>query len=107
MGIYVSDPRNSGEFVKKHDNGRKTSNGSQNPMRCKQQTTREVNVVAKDNKSQMKEQVVKPNKPPSNANSGLSRPQKPSSVQKDNHEKLQRKVEKPTIPKRSLQDVSS
>ncbi|XP_023539160.1 probable mediator of RNA polymerase II transcription subunit 26b [Cucurbita pepo subsp. pepo] len=98
------NPRNSGEFVKKHDNGRKTSNGSQNPMRCKQQTTREVNVVAKDNKSQMKEQVVKPNKPPSNANSGLSRPQKPSSVQKDNHEKLQRKVEKPTIPKRSLQD---
>lgn len=102
----VSDPRNSGDFIKNRDNVRKTSNGNQNPTRCKQQTPREVNVLAKENKSQMKEQVLKPNKPSSNTNSGLLRPQKLSSEQ-DIHEKFQRKLDKPTIPKRRLQDVST
>ena len=73
---------------------RKTSNGDPNSMRCKQQTVREVDVPAKVNKSQMKEQVVKPN-------SGLLRPQKLSTEQKN----TQRKMDKPTIPKRSQQDV--
>lgn len=104
----VSDPRNSGDFVKNRNNVRKTSNGNQNPTRCNQQTTREVNVLSKENKTQMKEQVVKPNnKPSSNTNSGLLRQQKLSTEQKDNHEKFQRKLEKPTIPKRNQQDVST
>ncbi|XP_023527320.1 probable mediator of RNA polymerase II transcription subunit 26b isoform X1 [Cucurbita pepo subsp. pepo] len=87
------NPRNSGEVVKNRDNVRKTSNGDPNSMRCKQQTVREVDVPAKVNKSQMKEQVVKPN-------SGLLRPQKLSTEQKN----TQRKMDKPTIPKRSQQD---
>ncbi|XP_022983775.1 probable mediator of RNA polymerase II transcription subunit 26b isoform X2 [Cucurbita maxima] len=87
------NPRNSGEVVKNRDNVRKTSNGIPNSMRCKQQTVREVDVPAKVNKSQMKEQVVKPN-------SGLLRPQKLSTEQKN----IQRKMDKPTIPKRSQQD---
>ncbi|KAL0555099.1 hypothetical protein IC582_009032 [Cucumis melo] len=99
------NPRNSGDFVKYRNNVRKTSNGNQNPTRCNQQTTREVNVLSKENKTQMKEQVVKPNnKPSSNTNSGLLRQQKLSTEQKDNHEKFQRKLEKPTIPKRNQQD---
>lgn len=98
------NPRNSGDFVKNRNNVRKTSNGNQNPMRCNQQTAREVNVLAKENKTQMKEQVVKPNKPSSNTNSGLLRPQKLSTEQKDNHEKFQHKLDKPTIPKRNQQD---
>ncbi|KAA0053912.1 putative mediator of RNA polymerase II transcription subunit 26b [Cucumis melo var. makuwa] len=99
------NPRNSGDFVKNRNNVRKTSNGNQNPTRCNQQTTREVNVLSKENKTQMKEQVVKPNnKPSSNTNSGLLRQQKLSTEQKDNHEKFQRKLEKPTIPKRNQQD---
>ncbi|XP_022934088.1 probable mediator of RNA polymerase II transcription subunit 26b isoform X2 [Cucurbita moschata] len=87
------NPRNSGEVVKNRDNVRKTSNGDPNSTRCKQQTVREVDVPAKVNKSQMKEQVVKPN-------SGLLRPQKLSTEQKN----TQRKMDKPTIPKRSQQD---
>lgn len=64
-------------------------------------------MLAKENKTQMKEQVVKPNKPSSNTNSGLLRPQKLSTEQKDNHEKFQHKLDKPTIPKRNQQDVST
>lgn len=107
MGYAVSDPRNGGEVVKNRDIGRKTSNGNQNPTRSKQQTAQEVNGLAKDHKSQLKEQVVKPNKPSSNTNSGLSRPQKLSAEPKDNHEKSMRKLDKPTIPKRNQQDVST
>ncbi|XP_038904903.1 probable mediator of RNA polymerase II transcription subunit 26b isoform X2 [Benincasa hispida] len=97
------NPRNSGDFVKNRNNVRKTSNGNQNPVRSNQQTALEVNVLAKENMTQMKEQVVKPNRPSSNTNSGLLRPQKLSTEQKDNHEKFQRKLDKPTIPKRNQQ----
>lgn len=103
------NPRNSGEFIKNRESGRKSSVENQNIAKRKQQTPNEPNVLAKDNNSlQMKRQeaVVRPNKPsnkPSNTNSGPGRPLKQNMGQKvDNESKLQQKSDKAAINKKPL-----
>lgn len=103
------NPRNSGEFIKNRESGRKPSVENQNIAKRKQQTPNEPNVLAKDNNSlQMKRQeaVVRPNKPsnkPSNTNSGPGRPLKQNMGQKvDNESKLQQKSDKAAINKKPL-----
>ncbi|KAJ0041910.1 hypothetical protein Pint_18496 [Pistacia integerrima] len=102
-GNAVSDPRNTGEFIKNRENGRKPSAEQQSIVKRKQQTTDEVNLRAKDNKSQQvkrQESLAKPNKPP-NTNSGPGRPPKQSMGQRINNEsKLQQKTDKAAIHKR-------
>ena len=111
MGNFVSDPRNSGEFIKNQDNGRKPS--QENVSRRKQQTSSETNQLAKDEKSrQMKRQepVTKLNKP-SSTNIGSGRPPKHDMEQKPNIEsKPMQKSDKMTVLKKPLssqQDVSA
>lgn len=103
------NPRNSGEFIKNRESGRKPSVENQNIAKRKQQTPNEPNVLAKDNNSlQMKRQeaVVRPNKPsnkPSSTNSGPGRPLKQNMGQKvDNESKLQQKSDKAAINKKPL-----
>lgn len=99
------NPRNSGEFIKNRESGRKPSVENQNIAKRKQQTPNEPNVLAKDNNSlQMKRQeaVVRPNKP-SSTNSGPGRPLKQNMGQKvDNESKLQQKSDKAAINKKPL-----
>ncbi|XP_031287812.1 probable mediator of RNA polymerase II transcription subunit 26b [Pistacia vera] len=107
------NPRNTGEFIKNRENGRKPSVEQQSIVKRKQQTTDEVNLRARDNKSQQvkrQESLAKPNKPP-NTNSGPGRPPKQSMGQRINNEsKLQQKTDKAAIHKRpqnSQQDQRS
>ncbi|KAH9675289.1 putative mediator of RNA polymerase II transcription subunit 26b [Citrus sinensis] len=107
--INPTHPRNSGEFIKNRESGRKPSVENQNIAKRKQQTPNEPNVLAKDNNSlQMKRQeaVVRPNKPsnkPSSTNSGPGRPLKQNMGQKvDNESKLQQKSDKAAINKKPL-----
>ncbi|KAL5810229.1 hypothetical protein ACOSQ3_026928 [Xanthoceras sorbifolium] len=97
------NPRNSGEFIKNRENGRKSSLENRNIPKWKQQTPNDANVLAKDNKSQemkRREAFVKPNKP-LNANSGPGRPPKQNMGQKVNNEsKLQQRSDNVTIQKR-------
>ncbi|KAJ0098777.1 hypothetical protein Patl1_21136 [Pistacia atlantica] len=97
------NPWNTGEFIKNRENGRKPSVEQQSIVKRKQQTTDEVNLRAKDNKSQQvkrQESLAKPNKPP-NTNSGPGRPPKQSMGQRINNEsKLQQKTDKAAIHKR-------
>ncbi|KAK9290582.1 hypothetical protein L1049_008753 [Liquidambar formosana] len=122
------NPRNSGEFIKNHDNGRKSSLEHRSVPKRQQQPPNEVNVLAKsslehqtvpkrqqqpldevnvlskDKIHQIKKQeaVVKPNKPP-NSESGSVRPPKLSAGQRVNHEmKYQQKSDKVAIQRRPL-----
>lgn len=116
IGDVVSDPRNSGEFNKNRDNGRKPLLENQNVPKQKQQFRDEVITPPKDRKGeQMKkrepvmnkqEVVVKPNKP-TLGDSGPGRPAKPRI---DHQSKSQQKSDKGTIQKRELpsqQNVST
>ncbi|EEF45077.1 probable mediator of RNA polymerase II transcription subunit 26b [Ricinus communis] len=91
------NPRNSGEFIKNRENGRKSSLEQKNIPKRKEHTPSEANVVAKDNKSHQsrrQEAMRKPNKP-STTVSGPGRPTKQSVEQKANNEsKIQRKTDK-------------
>ncbi|KAJ9180957.1 hypothetical protein P3X46_009138 [Hevea brasiliensis] len=91
------NPRNSGEFIKNRENGRKPSMENQNITKRKQQTPNEAIVVAKDNMSQQmrrQEAVLKTNRP-SNADSCPGRPPKQSVEQKANNDsKIMQKTEK-------------
>lgn len=95
------NPRNSGEFSKNRDYGRRPTQESQNNMRLKQQIANVA--IVKDNKiHQVKKQevVVKPNMP---SNSGPGRPLKPSTQQKvNNNAKSQQKSDKGAIQKRTI-----
>lgn len=99
------NPRNSGEFSKNRDNGRKPAQECQNNTKRKQQISNVANVLAKDNKSnQAKKQEVglKPNKP-SNTGSGPGRPLKPFTEQMVHNEtKFQQKSDKVPIQKRPV-----
>ncbi|XP_044506672.1 probable mediator of RNA polymerase II transcription subunit 26b isoform X2 [Mangifera indica] len=99
------NPRNSGEFIKNRENGRKPPVEQQNIVKRKQRTTDEVNLHAKEsNRQQLKKQesVVKPNKPPS-TNSGPGRPPKQNTAQRINSESmLHQKTDKAAIHKRQL-----
>ena len=121
MVNFVSDPRQSGESIKNHENGRKLSLDNQNTVERKKQASCEGNIVAKDSRSQQIKKnvvVVKLNEP-STADSGPGRPPRssmeqntnvgPKMQQKTNIEpKMQQKLGKNDIPKRPLtgqQDV--
>ncbi|KAI7999045.1 putative mediator of RNA polymerase II transcription subunit 26b [Camellia lanceoleosa] len=97
--------RNSGEFNKKYENGRKPSLENQNVPKRKQQVPHESHVTAKDRKGEeMKKQtaVVKPHKP-SNTESGSGKPTKVTVERKVNNEtKFQKKSDKVTIQKKPL-----
>ncbi|KAL7194685.1 hypothetical protein ACSBR1_035007 [Camellia fascicularis] len=97
--------RNSGEFNKKYEYGRKPSLENQNVPKRKQQVPHESYVTAKDRKGEeMKKQtaVVKPHKP-SNTESGSGRPTKVTLERKVNNEtKFQQKSDKVTIQKKPL-----
>ncbi|XVE90739.1 hypothetical protein DITRI_Ditri20bG0101300 [Diplodiscus trichospermus] len=99
------NPRSSGEFIKKQDNGRKPSQ-NQNFSKQKQQTSREANLLNKDDKSQqMKGQVpvAKPNNKLSSTNVESGRPPKHNMEQKSNIEsKLLQKTDKMVVPKKPL-----
>ncbi|XP_057983424.1 probable mediator of RNA polymerase II transcription subunit 26b [Malania oleifera] len=100
------NPRNSGECIKNHENGRKPSIEKPHVPKLKQQPPNEANVIAKDNGQLMKrpEAVMKTNKP-SNTECGPGRPMKPKSSvqQKVNHEtKCQQKQEKVANQRRLL-----
>ncbi|KAJ9185072.1 hypothetical protein P3X46_004744 [Hevea brasiliensis] len=91
------NPRNSGEFIKNSENGRKPSLGNENVTKRKEQTPNEAIFVAKDDKSQQirrREAVTKPNRP-SNADFGPGRPPKQSVERKANNDsKIMRKTER-------------
>ncbi|XP_028069107.1 probable mediator of RNA polymerase II transcription subunit 26b [Camellia sinensis] len=97
--------RNSGEFNKKYENGRKQSLENHNIPKRKQQVPHESYVTPKDRKGeQMKKQtaVVKPHKP-SNTESGSGRPTKVTVERKVNNEtKFQQKSDKVSIQKKPL-----
>ncbi|OAY40189.1 probable mediator of RNA polymerase II transcription subunit 26b isoform X2 [Manihot esculenta] len=90
------NPRNSGEFIKNRENGRKQSLENQNITKGKQQIPNEAIVVAKDNKSKQirkKEAVLKPSGLLS-ADLGPARPPKQSVERKANSDtKVMRKTE--------------
>lgn len=103
------NPRNSGEFIKNRESGRKPSAENQNITKRKQQTPNEPNVLAEENNSlQVKRQeaVVRPNKPSnksSNRNSGPGRPPRQNMGQKvDDESKLQLKSDKAAINRKPL-----
>ncbi|CAK7340286.1 unnamed protein product [Dovyalis caffra] len=93
------NPRNSGEFIKNRESGRRLSVDNENITKQKQHTPNGANALSKDSKSQQirrQEAVVKASKP-SNANSGPGRPLKQNAEQKMNQEpKLIRKTDKIT-----------
>ncbi|KAA8517347.1 hypothetical protein F0562_017647 [Nyssa sinensis] len=106
------NPRNSREFNKNRENGRRPSMENQNVPKRKQQLLNELNVTAKENKGeQMKKQeavvrkqaaVVKPHRP-SNTESGPGRPTKLNVEHKvSNETKFQKKSDKVTIQRRPL-----
>ncbi|KAG2683646.1 hypothetical protein I3843_10G042200 [Carya illinoinensis] len=99
------NPRNSGEFSKNRDYGRKPTQECQNNTKRKQQTPNVANVLAKDNKShQVKKQevVLKPNKP-STTGYGPGRPPKISTEQMVSDEtKSKQKSDKVAIHKRPV-----
>ncbi|KAG6694477.1 hypothetical protein I3843_09G050200 [Carya illinoinensis] len=101
------NPRDSGEFSKNRDNGRKPAQEFQNSTKQKLQMPNVGNVLAKDNKShQAKKQEVflKPSKP-SNTDYGPGRPLKPSAEQMVNNEtKYKQKSDKVAIQKRPAGD---
>ncbi|KAL6997706.1 hypothetical protein U1Q18_007832 [Sarracenia purpurea var. burkii] len=107
------NPRNSGEFNKNRENGRKPSRENQHIPKPKQEIPRETLVPTNNrNGEQLKKQVplmkkqaddvVKANKP-SNTESGPGRPTKVNVEKKvSNEAKLQRKPEVGTIQKKPL-----
>lgn len=99
------NPRNSGEFIKNRDNGRKPTRDCQNNVKQKPHTSNVVNVPAQENKShQMKKQEVpfKPNKP-SNTGYRPARPLKPSAEQLVNGEtKSLKKSDKVSVQKKQV-----
>lgn len=100
MRILLSDIRNSGEFNKSHENGRKD-----NPVR-KQQFAESVTAAPKERKVEKPKKqtlVVKPNKP-FGFDSGPGRPIKPTFERKLNNDemKLLQKSDKGTIRQRHV-----
>ncbi|XP_038684128.1 probable mediator of RNA polymerase II transcription subunit 26b isoform X2 [Tripterygium wilfordii] len=99
------NPRNNGEFIKHHENGRRPSPKNQNIIKRKQKNPNEGNGFMKENKSHLikrQEAVVKTSKP-SNLASGPGRPQKVSTEQKVVSEsKLLRRSDKATVQKKPL-----
>ncbi|WCJ33300.1 Transcription elongation factor (TFIIS) family protein [Euphorbia peplus] len=89
------NPRNSGEFSKNREKGRKSSMEHQNITKRKQQMSHELNHVTQDKKTQQirkQELVVKPSKP--SAGSGPGRPLKQNIERKPNNEA---KIERRTV----------
>lgn len=110
--MFFPDPRNSGEFIKNRENGRRPSVENQNIIKRKQQSPNEVNVLREENKIQQvqkQEAGMKPSKPV-NAGSGPGRPPKLSMEQKiKNETEFQQKSDKIVIQRRPaicVQDVS-
>ena len=104
MGNGVSDPRQSGEFIKNRESGRRPSLDSQNIAKRKPQASNAANIIAKDNKGQqaMKDEApVRLNKPVF-ADSGPGRPPKSTMQKKGNMEpNMLQKIDKSVIPKRT------
>ncbi|PON67593.1 hypothetical protein PanWU01x14_102300 [Parasponia andersonii] len=102
--MVVSDPRNSGEFNKNRENGRKPSVENQNVAKRKQKSP-EVNVLPRESKNQqMRKQdaVIKPTRP-SNTEFGPGRPPKIGNEQKaSNDMKFEKKSDKPSLQKQPL-----
>lgn len=99
------NPRNSGEFSKNRDNGRKPSMENENVEKRKLKSPAEANLLAKEHKNQQQkkqEGVMKTTKP-SNTDSGPGRPPRISNEQKVRNEmKSQQKPDRPALQKRPL-----
>lgn len=97
------NPRQSGQFNRNRENGRKPSMDSQNIEKRKLQTSNETNITAKDSKSQpvrKNEAAVRLNKPIA-SDSGPGRPPKSSMQRKSNvGPKMQQQMENSTITRR-------
>ncbi|GMN53174.1 hypothetical protein TIFTF001_022311 [Ficus carica] len=99
------NPRNSGEFSKNRDNGRKPSMENENVEKRKPKSPAEANLLAKEHKNQQQkkqEGVMKTTKP-SNTDSGPGRPPRISNEQKVRNEvKSQQKPDRPALQRRPL-----
>lgn len=111
MGIVVSDPRQSGEFIKNRENGRRPAPNNQNIVRRKQQASNGSDVIVKDSKNQQEkknEAVLKLIKS-ANVGSGPGRPFKSSTQRRENVEPMMlQKMDRNVVPRRPLaapQDV--
>ncbi|XP_062111917.1 probable mediator of RNA polymerase II transcription subunit 26b [Humulus lupulus] len=95
------NPRNSGEFVKNRENGRKQSVENQNFQKQKQKSP-ELNVLHGENKIQQmkKQEMVTKATRPSNTESGPGRPPKINNEHKASNDlKFQKRTDKPTLQK--------
>lgn len=103
--MFSSDPRQSVQFNKNRDNGRKPTSGNQVTDKRKLQASNETTLAGNDNKSQQmkkNEAAVRLYKPVA-ADSGLRRPPSSNDQRKTNMElKMQQKVENGTLTKRPL-----
>lgn len=104
MGNVVSDPRQSGQFSRNRENGRKPSVDSHVIEKRKLPAPNETtSITARDSKSQLakkNEAAVRLNKPVS-ADSGPGRPPKSNMQRKSNVEpKMQQKVDNNALTKR-------
>ncbi|XP_004493376.1 probable mediator of RNA polymerase II transcription subunit 26b [Cicer arietinum] len=99
------NPRQSVQFNKNRDNGRKPTSGNQVTDKRKLQASNETTLAGNDNKSQQmkkNEAAVRLYKPVA-ADSGLRRPPSSNDQRKTNMElKMQQKVENGTLTKRPL-----
>ncbi|GLT27998.1 hypothetical protein SLA2020_029590 [Shorea laevis] len=100
------NPQNSGEFIKNRDDARRPSKQNQNVMKRKQQTPKESNMVAKENRIQetkKQEPILKSNNKPLNADLRPGKPPRQSAEQRTIKEsKLQQKSDKMAVQKKPL-----
>lgn len=103
MGNVFSDPRQSGQFNRNRENGRKPALNSHITERRKSQASNETTNSTKDNKGQQakkNEAAVRINKPVT-TDSGPGRPPKSNIQRKVNTEpKMQQKVENSAVTRR-------
>ncbi|KAK4281977.1 hypothetical protein QN277_013414 [Acacia crassicarpa] len=100
------NPRQSGEFIKNRENGRRPALDNQNIVKSKQQASDRVDALVKDRKNQQakkNEAVAKLNKSATTVGSGPGRPLKSSIQQRENVEpRMLQKMDRSGVPKRPL-----